>query len=116
MPIHLEKGGLPHEDLMETIFANRVATGKYTIGPANDDFIGTATSDVVADFDIERIIPQEAFKRKTDTYFTDHYFRLSGGSFPTWSRSLLTFVDIRLFAILDYVGLCYLKIRTSNYL
>ncbi|KAF6176851.1 hypothetical protein GIB67_026538 [Kingdonia uniflora] len=26
------------------------------------------------------------------------------------------YVDVRLFAILDYVGLCYLKIRTSDYL
>ncbi|KAF6151869.1 hypothetical protein GIB67_010443 [Kingdonia uniflora] len=42
------KGGLLHEDLMKTIFTNRVVTGRYTTGPTRDDFIDTATSDVAA--------------------------------------------------------------------
>ncbi|KAF6160086.1 hypothetical protein GIB67_018866, partial [Kingdonia uniflora] len=28
----------------------------------------------------------------------------------------INYVDVRLFVILEYVGLCYLKIRTSDYL
>ncbi|KAF6170738.1 hypothetical protein GIB67_015690, partial [Kingdonia uniflora] len=46
------KGGLLHEDLMEAIFANIVATGRYATGPARDDFIDTTTSDVAADLNM----------------------------------------------------------------
>ncbi|KAF6174279.1 hypothetical protein GIB67_019655 [Kingdonia uniflora] len=47
------KGGLLHEELMESIFATRVATGRYATGPARDDFIDTATSDAAADLNLE---------------------------------------------------------------
>ncbi|KAF6156441.1 hypothetical protein GIB67_001484 [Kingdonia uniflora] len=46
------KGGLLHENLMKTIFANRVATGRYATGPARDDFIDAATSDFAADLNM----------------------------------------------------------------
>ncbi|KAF6142482.1 hypothetical protein GIB67_039446 [Kingdonia uniflora] len=75
------KGGLLHEDLIEAIFANRVATGKYATGPARDDFIDTATSDVTADLNMkdENNVPtkQVDFIEDTDTYFTDHHFEPS---------------------------------------
>ncbi|KAF6166013.1 hypothetical protein GIB67_012910 [Kingdonia uniflora] len=73
-----KKGGLLHEDLMESIFANRVANGRYATGPARDDFIDTATSDVTADLNLEdeNNVPtdQADFIEDTDTYFTDHHF------------------------------------------
>ncbi|KAF6142529.1 hypothetical protein GIB67_039493 [Kingdonia uniflora] len=80
---------LPHEDLIEAIFANRVATYKYSTGPARDDFIDTATLDIVANFDIEdeNNDPTDLIERDTDTYFIDHHFEQSGGSFPTWSQA-----------------------------
>ncbi|KAF6169168.1 hypothetical protein GIB67_013598 [Kingdonia uniflora] len=75
------KGGLLHEDLMKAIFTNRVATGRYATGPARDDFIDTATSDVAADLNMkdENNVPTEQadFIEDTDTYFTDHHFEPS---------------------------------------
>ncbi|KAF6135599.1 hypothetical protein GIB67_015452 [Kingdonia uniflora] len=63
---------------MESIFATRVATGKYATGPARDDFIDTATSDVAADLNMEdENVPTEQadfIEDTTDTYFTDHHF------------------------------------------
>ncbi|KAF6157345.1 hypothetical protein GIB67_004283 [Kingdonia uniflora] len=75
------KGGLPYEDLLEAIFANRVATGQYTTGPAGDDFIDTATSDVSPDFNIEdeNDVPTNLVEEDTDTYFTNNHYEPSGG-------------------------------------
>ncbi|KAF6156597.1 hypothetical protein GIB67_014576 [Kingdonia uniflora] len=82
-------GGLPYEDLLEAIFANRVATGQYATGPARDDFIDTATSDVAPDFNIEdeNDVPTDLVEDDTDIYFTDHHYEPSGGSFRTWSEA-----------------------------
>ncbi|KAF6148358.1 hypothetical protein GIB67_025577 [Kingdonia uniflora] len=82
------KCGLPYEDLLEAIFANRVAIGQYVTGPAKDDFIDTATSDVAPDFNIEdeNDVPTDLVEEDTDTNFTDHHYELSGGSFRTWSE------------------------------
>ncbi|KAF6139918.1 hypothetical protein GIB67_009765 [Kingdonia uniflora] len=81
------KGGLLHEDLMEAIFANRVATGRYATGPARDDFIDTVTSDVAADLNMEdeNNVPTEQanFIEDTDTYFTDHHFEPSQAEHST---------------------------------
>ncbi|KAF6142577.1 hypothetical protein GIB67_039541 [Kingdonia uniflora] len=72
------KGGLLHEELMESIFATRVATGRYATGPARDDFIDTATSDVAADLNLEdENVPTEKvdfIEDTTDTYYTDYHF------------------------------------------
>ncbi|KAF6137062.1 hypothetical protein GIB67_030826 [Kingdonia uniflora] len=72
------KGGLLHEELMESIFAIRVATGKYATGPVRDDFIDTATSDVAADLNMEdENVPTEQadfIEDTTNTYFNDHHF------------------------------------------
>ncbi|KAF6142654.1 hypothetical protein GIB67_015140 [Kingdonia uniflora] len=72
------KGGLLHEELMESIFVTRVATGKYATGPTRDDFIDMATSDVAADLNMEdENVPTEQadfIEDTTDTYFTDHHF------------------------------------------
>ncbi|KAF6140950.1 hypothetical protein GIB67_030161 [Kingdonia uniflora] len=82
------KGGLPYEDLLEAIFANRVATGQYATGPSRDNFIDTTTSDVAADFNIEdeNDVPTDLVEEDIDTYFTNHHYEPSGGSFCTWSE------------------------------
>ncbi|KAF6167218.1 hypothetical protein GIB67_029856 [Kingdonia uniflora] len=81
------KGGLLHDDLMEGIFANRVATGRYAIGPARDDFIDTATSNVAADLNMEdeNNVPTEQadFIEDTNTYFIDHHFEPSQAEHST---------------------------------
>ncbi|KAF6176794.1 hypothetical protein GIB67_025844, partial [Kingdonia uniflora] len=84
-----KKCGLPHEDLIEDIFANRVATGQYATGPNRDDFIDTATSDVATDFNIEdeNNVPIDLAEGDIDTYFTDHHFEPFRGSFCTWSQA-----------------------------
>ncbi|KAF6171689.1 hypothetical protein GIB67_007210 [Kingdonia uniflora] len=73
------KGGLLHEELTESIFATRVATGRYATGPARDDFIDTATSDVAADLNMEdENVPTEQvdfIEDTIDTYFIDHHFK-----------------------------------------
>ncbi|KAF6164176.1 hypothetical protein GIB67_010146 [Kingdonia uniflora] len=72
---------------MESIFANRVATGKYATAPARDDFIDTATSDVTADLNMkdENNVPtgQADFIEDTNTYFTDHHFEPSQAKHST---------------------------------
>ncbi|KAF6173772.1 hypothetical protein GIB67_007448 [Kingdonia uniflora] len=81
------KCGLLHEDLMEAIFANRVATGRYATGPAMDDFIDTATSDVAVDLNMEdenNVTTEQAdFIEDTDTYFTNHHFEPSQAEHST---------------------------------
>ncbi|KAF6161862.1 hypothetical protein GIB67_002572 [Kingdonia uniflora] len=85
----LRKGGLPYEDLLEAIFANRVATGQYANGPARDDFIDTATSDVAADLNIEdeNDMPTDLVEEETNAYFIDHYYEPFWGSFRTWFKA-----------------------------
>ncbi|KAF6175143.1 hypothetical protein GIB67_022824 [Kingdonia uniflora] len=80
------KGGQPYEDLLEAIFANRVATGQYATGHARDDFIDMATSNVAPDFHIEdeNDVPTDLVEEDTDTYFIDHHYEPSRGSFHTW--------------------------------
>ncbi|KAF6141887.1 hypothetical protein GIB67_037855 [Kingdonia uniflora] len=55
-----------------------VATGIYATGPARDDFIDTATSDVAADLNLEdeNVLTEQVnfIEDTTDTYFTDHHF------------------------------------------
>ncbi|KAF6173651.1 hypothetical protein GIB67_023010 [Kingdonia uniflora] len=82
------KGGLPCDDLLEAIFVNRVVTGQYAIGPVRDDFINTATSDVVTDFNIEdkNDVPTDLVEEDINTYFTNYHYEPSGGSFRTWSE------------------------------
>ncbi|KAF6158022.1 hypothetical protein GIB67_038082 [Kingdonia uniflora] len=82
------KGGLPHEDLIEVIFASIFATGQYATGPARDNFIDTATLDVAAGFNIEdeNNVPINLTKGDTDTYFTDHHFESSEDLFCSWSQ------------------------------
>ncbi|KAF6142902.1 hypothetical protein GIB67_033290 [Kingdonia uniflora] len=73
-----KKCGLLHEELMESIFVTRVATGRYATSPARDDFIDSATSDVTADLNLEDAnVPTEQIdfiEDTIDTYFTDHHF------------------------------------------
>ncbi|KAF6170223.1 hypothetical protein GIB67_038756 [Kingdonia uniflora] len=72
------KGGLLHKELIKSIFAIRVATGRYAIGPARDDFIDTTTSDIATNLNMEdENVPTEQddfIEDTTDTYFTDHHF------------------------------------------
>ncbi|KAF6142731.1 hypothetical protein GIB67_018442 [Kingdonia uniflora] len=65
------KDGLPYEDLLEAIFANRV------------------TIDVASNFNIgdENDVPTYLVEEDTDTYFTNHHFEPSGGSFHSWSKA-----------------------------
>ncbi|KAF6162548.1 hypothetical protein GIB67_003094, partial [Kingdonia uniflora] len=90
------KCGLPYEDLLETIFANRVSTSQYATGPARNNFINTATSDVAPNFNIEdeNNVPTNLVEEDIDTYFTDHHYEPSGGSFRTWSEAIFSeFID-----------------------
>ncbi|KAF6141029.1 hypothetical protein GIB67_006474 [Kingdonia uniflora] len=85
----LNKGGLPYEDLLEANFTNRVATSQYATGPSRNDFIDTATSDVTPDLNIEdeNDVPIDLVEEDIDTYFTDHPYEPSKGSFRIWSHT-----------------------------
>ncbi|KAF6164236.1 hypothetical protein GIB67_010206 [Kingdonia uniflora] len=62
------KGRLPHEDLMEAIFANRVATSQYATGPARISLIWLLQN-ITADFNIEdeNNVTTDLVERDTDT-------------------------------------------------